>query len=183
MIPGGICSSRMRSEGFPFIVGVWGWTCVRVVFVVSSSSGLRRVLVGSLISLLWAVHTLRHNHVLQKMKSGEVSHEMLVLALQSLQMGGHFHVLRGGRNTLEACLYQRVTLAWQAQHVAPWRVAFAWQAQHFVTCWKYFFHESHWQGCANMTQWQKSWRAQHLVTALKTCGRLAKSNTFGGLWK
>ena len=39
--------SRMRSEGFPFIVGVWGWTCVRVVFVVSSSSGLRRVLVGA----------------------------------------------------------------------------------------------------------------------------------------
>ena len=28
--------SRMRSEGFPFIVGVWGWTCVRVVLVVSS---------------------------------------------------------------------------------------------------------------------------------------------------
>ena len=26
----------MSSEGFPFIVGVWGWTCVRVVLVVSS---------------------------------------------------------------------------------------------------------------------------------------------------
>ena len=25
--------SRMRSEGFPFIVGVWGWTCVRVALV------------------------------------------------------------------------------------------------------------------------------------------------------
>ena len=25
--------SRMRSEGFPFIVGVWGWTCVRVVLL------------------------------------------------------------------------------------------------------------------------------------------------------
>ena len=59
---------------------------------------------------------------------------MLVLALQSLQMGGHFRVLRGRRNTLEACQYQRVTLAWQAQHFAMWRFAFAWQAQHFVTC-------------------------------------------------
>ena len=39
----------MRSEGFPFIVGVWGWTCVRVVLVVGSSSGRRRVVVASLI--------------------------------------------------------------------------------------------------------------------------------------
>ena len=38
------------------------------------------------------------------------------------------------RNTLEPCQYQRVTLAWQAQHFAMWRFAFAWQAQHFVTC-------------------------------------------------
>ena len=29
--------SRMCSEGFPFIFGVWGWTCVRVVLVASSS--------------------------------------------------------------------------------------------------------------------------------------------------
>ena len=28
-----------------------------------------------------------------------------------------------------------------------------------------------------MTQCQKSWQAQHFVTALKTCGSLAKSNT------
>ena len=45
--------SRMRSEGFPFIVGVWGWTCVRVVLlcrrrlVVVSSSSRRRVVVVS----------------------------------------------------------------------------------------------------------------------------------------
>ena len=38
---------RMRSEGFPFIVGVWGWTCVRVVLVVSSSSPRRRLVVAS----------------------------------------------------------------------------------------------------------------------------------------
>ena len=37
----------MRSEGFPFIVGVWGWTCVRVVLVVGASSGRRRVVVGA----------------------------------------------------------------------------------------------------------------------------------------
>ena len=45
---------------------------------------------------------------------------MLVLALQTLKVGGHFRVLRGRRNTLEACQYQCVV--------------FAWQAQHFVTC-------------------------------------------------
>ena len=41
---------------------------------------------------------------------------MLVLALQSLKMGGHFLVSRGRRNTLEACRDQRVVFAWQAQH-------------------------------------------------------------------
>ena len=45
--------SRMRSEGFPFIVGVWGWTCVRFVLlprrrlVVVSSSPRRRVVVAN----------------------------------------------------------------------------------------------------------------------------------------
>ena len=39
--------SRMRSEGFPFIVGVWGWTCVRVAFLVSSSCRRRLVVVSS----------------------------------------------------------------------------------------------------------------------------------------
>ena len=43
----GASFSRMRSEGFPFIVGVWGWTCVRFVLlprrrvVVASSSPTR----------------------------------------------------------------------------------------------------------------------------------------------
>ena len=64
---------------------------------------------------------------------------MLVLAFQSLKMGGHFCVLRGRRNTLEACQYQHVTFAWQAQHFATRRLAFAWQAQHFVACPKCFF--------------------------------------------
>ena len=59
--------------------------------------------------------------------------------------------------------------------------AFAWRAQHFVTCPKCFCHESQCQGCANMTQCQKSWQAQHLVTALTTCRSLAKNNTFGAL--
>ena len=45
--------SRMRSEGFPFIVGVWGWTCVRFVLlprrrlVVASSSCRRRLVVAN----------------------------------------------------------------------------------------------------------------------------------------
>ena len=69
--------SRMRSEGFPFIVGVWGWTCVRVVFLVSSScrrrvvvassSPTRRQLVNSLP--LGGTFALRHHPVFQSMKS------------------------------------------------------------------------------------------------------------------
>ena len=43
----GCIFSRMRSEGFPFIVGVWGWTCVRVAFLVSSSCRRRLVVVSS----------------------------------------------------------------------------------------------------------------------------------------
>ena len=52
------------SEGFPFIVGVWGWTGVRVVLVVSSSPRRRRVL----ISLHCAVHT----HTLMTFFLGEL---------------------------------------------------------------------------------------------------------------
>ena len=33
---------------------------------------------------------------------------MLVLALQTFKVGGHFPVLRGRRNALEPCQYQRV---------------------------------------------------------------------------
>ena len=57
----------MCSEGFPFIVGVWGWTCVRLVLVVSSSSG-RGCVVN--FSPLGGAHALRHNPVLQSVKSG-----------------------------------------------------------------------------------------------------------------
>ena len=66
--------SRMRSEGFPFIVGVWGWTCVRVVLlcrrrvVVVSSSCRRRVVVNSLP--LGGTFALRHTSYFQSMKSG-----------------------------------------------------------------------------------------------------------------
>ena len=67
--------SRMRSEGFPFIVGVWGWTCVRVVLlcrrrllVVVSSSCRRRGVVNSLP--LGGTFALRSNPYLQSVKSG-----------------------------------------------------------------------------------------------------------------
>ena len=56
----------MRSEGFPFIVGVWGWTCVRVVLVVSLS-GRRRVVS---FSPMGGTDTMRHNHFLESVKSG-----------------------------------------------------------------------------------------------------------------
>ena len=70
--------SRMRSEGFPFIVGVWGWTCVRFVFLVSSSPR-RRVVVASSsptrrqlvnFSPLGGTFALQHTSYFQSMKSG-----------------------------------------------------------------------------------------------------------------
>ena len=66
--------SRMRSEGFPFIVGVWGWTRVRVVLlcrrrlVVVSSSCRRGCVVNSLP--LGGTFALRHTSYFQSMKSG-----------------------------------------------------------------------------------------------------------------
>ena len=66
--------SRMRSEGFPFIVGVWGWTRVRVVLlcrrrlVVVSSSCRRGCVVNSLP--LGGTFALQHTSYFQSMKSG-----------------------------------------------------------------------------------------------------------------
>ena len=84
---------------------------------------------------------------------------MLVLTLQSLNVRGHSRVLRGRRNTLEACQDQRVVFAWQAQHFLLMHFAFAWQAQHFVT----------WRRSS-----QKSWQGQHLVMCLKNGESIAK---------
>ena len=180
------CFSRMRSEGFPFIVGVWGWTCVRVAFVVSSScrrrlvvassSRRRRQLVAnSLIRCHWAVHSHCDTILSFKVwKVEEVSHEMLVLALLSHKMWGHFRVLRDRRNTLAVCQCKRVVFSWQAQHFVMWPFAMSWQAQHFATWRRCCFHESHWQWRANVTLLQISWQAQDLVIVLKSGGSFAK---------
>ena len=100
------------------------------------------------------------------------------LALQTLKVGGHFRVLRGRRNTLEVRQCKRVVFSWQVQSFAPRRFALAWQAHHFVACPKCLFHESQCQGRAHETQCQKSWQAQHFVTALKNAGSLAKNHIF-----
>ena len=84
---------------------------------------------------------------------------MLDLALQTLKVGGHFRVLRGRRNTSEACQDQRVVFAWQAQHFLLVHFAFAWQAQHFAT-WR--------------RRTQKSWQGQHFVMCLKNGESIAK---------
>ena len=185
-----IIFSRMRSEGFPFIVGVWVWACVRVVLlcrrrlvVVSSSCRRRLVVVASLIRCHWAVHSHCDTHLTFKVwKVEEVSHEMLFLALPSHKMWGCFRVLRDGRNTLEACQCKRVVFSWQAQHYVMWPFAMSWQAQHFVTSRRCYFHKSHWQGRANVTLFQISWQAQQFVSVLKSGGSFAKVILFE-LWK
>ena len=78
---------------------------------------------------------------------------MLVLTLQSLKVGGHFRVLRGRRNTLEACQDQCAVFAWQAQHFLLIHFAFAWQGQ-------------------------KSWQGQHFVMCLKNGESIAKVTLF-----
>ena len=95
----------------------------RVVVVVNS---LIHCHAGKLPEVFWEVSSDVRN-------LKEASHEMLVLALQILNVGGHFRVLRDRRNTLEACQCKRVVFSWQAQHFAMRRFALAWQAQHFVT--------------------------------------------------
>ena len=185
--------SRMRSEGFPFIVGVWGWTCVRFVLlprrrlVVVSSSPRRRVVVASssrrrrqlvansLIHCHWAVHSHCDTILSFKVwKVEEVSHEMLVLAFPSHKMWGHFRVLRDRRNTLAVCQCKRVVFSWQAQHFVMWPFAMSWQAQHFVTWRRCCFNESQWQWRPNVTLLQISWQAQDLVIVLKSGGSFAK---------
>ena len=99
---------------------------------------------------------------------------MLVLAVPSHKMGGRFRVLRDRRNTIRSVSMQAHNFLWQAQHFVMWPFEMAWLAQHFVTWRKYFFHESACHGCANMTQCQKSWQAQHLVSVLKSGGSCAK---------
>ena len=98
--------SRMRSEGFPFIVwGSGGWTLVRLQLLVGSPSRRRRVVVASLIPSLWGklqnlsfsnvIHaaclavlrrrrgTLWHSNLFANVskvsKLKDVSHETLVL--------------------------------------------------------------------------------------------------------
>ena len=170
--------SRMRSEGFPFIVGGLGvGSCsrrVRRVVVVSSSpssSPRRRVVVN--FSLLGGTHALRPNPFLQSMKMEEGT-KCLFLALPSHKMWGRFRVLRDRRNTLEACQCKRVVFSWQAQHFVMWPFAMSWQAQHFVTWRRCCFHKSHWQGRANVTLFQISWQAQQFVSVLKSGGSFAK---------
>ena len=170
--------SRMRSEGFPFIVGVWGWTCVRVVFVVSSSSsGLRRVFVGSSsgprrvlvgfsstprrvvnFSPMGGTHTMRHNHVLQKMKSGG-----------SLARNARFDASK----SQSARSFSR--FAWQAQYfrgvsrsACRFRMAGAALSAHaFRIC----VAGAAFCDVAKV----KSWQGQHLVMCLKNGESIANS--------
>ena len=83
-------------------------------------------------------------------------------------------MLRGRRNTLKACQCYPVVFSWQVQHVVLVRFAISWQVQHFVTWRSGCLDESHCQGCANMTQCQKSWQGQFFVSCLKSGGSVAK---------
>ena len=78
-------------------------------------------------------------------------------------------ILRGRRDTLEACHCYCDVFSWQVQHFVLVHCPLSWQAQHFVTWRRCCFVESQWQGWC-----QKSWQGQHFVSALKSGGSFAK---------
>ena len=174
--------SRMRSEGFPFIVGVWGWTCVRVACVASSSPTRRQLVANSLISLHWAVHSHCDTILTYKVwKVEEVSHEMLVLALRSHKIWGHFRVVRDRCNTLEACQCPRVGFSWQAQHFVMWPFAMPWQAQHFVMWAKVLFAQIAMAGTRKRDITSKIVAGAACGECLEKWRKLRKSHTFWAL--
>ena len=174
--------SRMRSEGFPFIVGVWGWTCVRFVLLPRR----RLVVANSLIRCHWAVHSHCDTILTFKVwKVEEVSHEMLVLASSSCRRrvvvanslirchwAVHSHcdtILTFKVWKVEEVSHEMLVLAFPSHKM--WglfrvlrdrrntlalcqckRDVFSWQAQHFV-----------------MWPFAMSWQAQHFVTWRRCC--------------
>ena len=115
---------------------------------------------------------MRHNHLLQSVKSGG-----------SLARNARF----GGSKSQAGRSFSR--FACQAQYfgsVSNASVSFSRGRRSTLQCgvshlrgrrsilWRVQNAFSHCQGCANMTQWHKSWQAQHFVTALKSCGSRAK---------
>ena len=186
----GFCFSRMRSEGFPFIVGVWGWTCVRVVFLVSSScrrrvvvassSRRRRQLVNSLP--LGGTFALRHNPYLQSVKSGG-----------SLARNARFGVPKSQNVRSFSCF------AWQAQYfgsvsMQAWRFfrgrrSTLWcdlsrcrgRRSIFVTWRRCCFHESQWQWTCKRDTTANIVAGARFGDCLEKWRKLRKSHTFWAL--
>ena len=128
--------SRMRSEGFPFIVwGFGGWTLVRLQLLVASSWRRRRVVVAPLIPCLWgklqnlflfAGHqagphvvlrgrhgTLWHSNLFENVskvsKLEDVSHETLVLLrLRRRVYGGSYETSVSASPLASPCLWGKL---------------------------------------------------------------------------
>ena len=99
--------SRMRSEGFPFIVwGSGGWTLVRLEWLVASSSGRRRVVVESLIPCLWG--KLQNLSFLKVSKQVVMSFCVAGVALcdsvESVKIGGIGSFAQNARFAAPTCL-------------------------------------------------------------------------------
>ena len=80
--------------------------------------------------------------------------------------------------TSEACQCWRVVFSWQAQHFVLVHFTIPLQAQHFVTWPRCCFDELRCQGCANMTQCQKSWQGQHFCELLEKWRQLRKDHIY-----
>ena len=83
------------------------WQAQHLVSVLKSGGSFAKVILFELCKngLIRKTHTKSSIFKFKVWKLKEVSHEMLVLTLQTCKVRGHFRVLRGRRNTLEApCL-------------------------------------------------------------------------------
>ena len=80
------------------------WQAQQFVSVLKSGGSFAQVILFELCKNDFIRKTRTKSSIfkLQVWNLKEVSHEMLVLALQTFKVRGHFRVLRGRRKTLEA---------------------------------------------------------------------------------
>ena len=169
----------MRSEGFPFIVGVWDWTCVCVVLVVSSSCCRRVGVASSSLLRRYFLCIRRYTRTAtqsfpskyEKWRKSRAKCSFWRSQVTKWEVVFAFCVTGA---ILKACQCKCVVFSWQAQHFVMWPFARSWQAQRFVLWRRCFFDKSHYQGRANVTPLQISWQVQHLVSILESGGSFAK---------
>ena len=158
--------SRMHSEGFSFNSGGLG---VRVVFAQCCFNVRNRPQAFAMGSLSLTVGRRSQNVTKSSLSRGPFHRKIAWFCCVCDMRYDCVCVWRGVSQ-----LMWRFFVARAARHFVLLHYRFSWPAQHLVTWRRCCFHESQCQGCANMTQCQKSWQGQHFVNAMKSGGNFAK---------